>query len=150
MEIARLRSFLDSHKRIAIDTCIFIYQWQAHPRYSPLTDIVFSSVERGDVIAVTSTISMTELLVHPYREHDPEKVGEVLGLFSTYPNLHWVAPQLEIAVRAAEIRAAYRLQAPDALQAATAQHAEASALLTNDPIFKRVPAFETLVLDDYV
>ena len=149
MAVARLRSFLDSHKRIAIDTCMFIYQWQAHPRYSPLTDVVFSSIEHGDVIAVTSTISMTELLVHPHREHDEQKVSEILGLFSTYPNLHWVAPQLEIAVRAAEIRAQHRLHTPDALQAATALHAKASALITNDPIFERVPGFETLVLNDY-
>lgn len=91
---------------------------------------------------------MAELLVHSYRERDLSQVNEIVGLFSTYPNLEWIAPDLEIAVRAAEIRAEYRLQMPDALQAATALHSRASAMLTNDPIFKRLSGLDVLLLDD--
>jgi predicted nucleic acid-binding protein len=54
---------------------------------------------------------------------------------------------LEIADRAARIRALHRLRSPDALQAATAVHAGATGLITNDPIFERIETFETLVLD---
>ncbi len=150
MEIARLRTFLRPHRRVALDTCIFIYQWEAHPRYSPLTDCIFSSLEQSDLVAVASTITMTELLVHPYRDHDVVRVNELFGLFSTYPNLEWVAPHLEIAARAAEIRAQCGLRTPDALQAATAAQWNATAMITNDPIFKRVSDFDVLVLEDYI
>lgn len=150
MEIARLRTFLRPHRRVALDTCIFIYQWEAHPRYSPLTDCIFSSLEQSDLVAVASTITMTELLVHPYRDHDVVRVNELFGLFSTYPNLEWVAPHLEIAARAAEIRAQCGLRTPDALQAATAAQRNATAMITNDPIFKRVSDFDVLVLEDYI
>jgi len=46
---------------------------------------------------VTSTITMTELLVQSYREEDTEKVNQFYALLSTYPNLEWVAPDLEVA-----------------------------------------------------
>jgi predicted nucleic acid-binding protein len=90
---------------------------------------------------------MMELLVHPYRELEEPRVDEFYGLLSTYPNLDWIAPNLEIADFAARIRAQHRLQSPDALQAATAAHAKVTGLITNDPVFERVEAFQTLVLD---
>ena len=150
MEIAPLRAFVRKHRRIAIDTCAFIYQWQAHPRYSPLTDWMFSSLEQREFVGVTATITMTELLVHPYRDHDLQRVNELAGLLSIYPNLEWIPGTLAIAVLAAEIRAKHRLATPDALQAATALHANATGLLTNDPIFKRVAGLDVLLLDDCV
>jgi predicted nucleic acid-binding protein len=145
--IDRLRAFLRRHRRVALDTNIFIYQLEANSRYLALTDHIFSWIERPGSKAVTSTITMMELLVHPYRQPDRSRVDEFYGLLSTYPNLEWIAPDLEIADLAARIRAQHRLQSPDALQAATAAHAKATGLITNDPVFERVGSFETLALD---
>lgn len=145
--MSRLRAFLRDHRRIALDTSVFIYQLEANTRYLALSDYVFSWLERPGSSAVTSTITMTELLVQPYRDSDEERVDELYALLSTYPNLDWVAPTLEIADLAARIRGVHRLRTPDALQAATAAHAQATGLITNDPAFERVKAFETVVLD---
>ena len=90
---------------------------------------------------------MTELLVHPYRDSCEQRGDEFYGLLSTYPNLDWVAPSLEIADMTAGIRAIHGPRTPDALQAATAAHAHATGLITNDAVFERVDTFETLVLD---
>ena len=147
MGLDRLRAFLRRHRRIALDTSIFIYQLKANARYLPLTDLVFSWIERPDSRAVTSTVTMTELLVQPYQNSDEQRVDEFYGLLSTYPNLDWIAPNLAIADLAARLRALHRLRTPDALQAATAAHAGATALITNDAAFERVDAFESLVLD---
>ena len=147
MGIDRLRAFLRRHQRIALDTSVFIYQLEANVRYLPFTDRIFSWLERPDSRAVTSTITMTELLVQPYHDSDQQRVDEFYGLMSTYPNLEWIAPHLEIADLAARFRAFHRLRTPDALQAATAAHAGATGLVTNDPVFRRVDTFETLVLD---
>jgi predicted nucleic acid-binding protein len=145
--LERLRGFLRRHRRIALDTSIFIYQLEANVRYLALTDSIFSWVERPGHEAVTSTITMTELLVQPYREHNEGRVDEFYGLLSTYPNLEWIAPNLEIADVTARIRAIHRLRTPDALQAATALNARATAFITNDPVFQRVEEFETALLD---
>jgi hypothetical protein len=39
------------------------------------------------------------------------------------------------------------LRTPDALQAATAIHAQATGFITNDPIFERLEGFETMILE---
>lgn len=147
MGLSRLTAFLRRHRLIALDTSVFIYQLEANPRYLPLTDPIFSWLEKPDSRAVTSTITMTELLVHPYRDSTAQLVDEFYGLLSTYPNLRWIAPGLEIADLAARFRALHRLKTPDALLAATAAHARATGLITNDPVFERVESFETLVLE---
>jgi predicted nucleic acid-binding protein len=146
----RLRTFLRRHRRIALDTSIFIYQLETNPRYLAYTDHIFSWLERPGSKAITSTITMTELLVQPYRDSDEQRADEFYGLLSTYPNLDWIAPNLEIADLAARIRALHRLRTPDALQAATAEHSLATGLITNDPVFERVGSFETMVLDQLV
>ena len=147
MGVERLRLFLRRHRRIALDTSVFIYQLEANARYLALTDSVFSWMEKAGHEAVTSTITMTELLVHPYRESSQQRVDEFYGLLSIYPNLDWIAPSLEIADLAARSRALHGLRTPDSLQAATATDARATGLITNDPVYERVQTFETLVLD---
>jgi predicted nucleic acid-binding protein len=148
--IEQLRLFLRRHRRIAIDTSIFIYQLEANPRYLALADSIFAWVERAGHEAVTSTITMTELLVPSYRDDDERRTDEFYGLLSTYPNLRWIAPDLETADVAARIRAAYKLRTPDALQAATAIQANATGFITNDPVFARIEELETVVLDQFL
>jgi predicted nucleic acid-binding protein len=148
--VERLRLFLRRHRRIAIDTSIFIYQLEANARYLALTDSVFSWVERSGHEAVTSTITMTELLVPSYRDKDEHKVDAFYGLLSTYPNLQWIAPDLQTADLAAKLRAVYRLRTPDALQAATAVRAQATGFITNDPVFARMGELETAILDQFI
>ncbi|MGA8271034.1 MAG: PIN domain-containing protein [Candidatus Sulfotelmatobacter sp.] len=150
MAVEQLRRFLRPHRIIALDTSIFIYQLEANQHYLPLTDSVFEWMERSSHQAITSTITMTELLVPAHRENDKKKVDAFYGLLSIYPNLQWVVPDLQIADLAARLRAAHRLQTPDALQAAAAVASNATALITNDPVFTRIEAFETAVLDDYL
>ena len=150
MGVDQLRTFLRRHRRIGLDASIFIYQLEANPRYIALADSVFSWVERAGHEAVTSTITMTELLVPSYRDKDEHQVDEFYGLLSTYPNLRWIPPDLETADLAARLRASYRLRTPDALQAATAIQANATGFLTNDPVFARISEFKTAVLDQFL
>ena len=142
-----VRAFLRRHRRIGIDTSVFIYELEANPRYIALADEVFSWLDEPRHTAVTSTITMTELLVQPYRDGDEERADRFYGLLATYPNLEWVAPDLEVADIAARIRAEQRLRTPDSLQAATAIRLQATGFVTNDSVFERLKEFETLVLD---
>jgi predicted nucleic acid-binding protein len=148
--VEELKQLLRRHRRIALDTSVFIYQLEANAKYLSLTDAVFAWVERTGHEAVTSTITMTELLVPSYRDNNEHRVDEFYGLLSTYPNLRWMAPDLEAADIAARLRATYKLRTPDALQAATAILAQATGFITNGPIFLRVVEFETAVLDQFL
>ena len=93
---------------------------------------------------------MTELLVHPYRNNDINRVNTIYALTSTYPHLSWVPPTLALADQAARLRAKYGLRTPDAIQVATAISAGATGFVGNDNGFKRVTEVEILLLDDVV
>ena len=97
---------------------------------------------------MTSTITMLELLLHPYREGDQERIDGFYALLSTYPHLEWVATTLEVADYAARLRAQHNLKTPDAIQAATALSSKATGLISNDPAFRRISELETIILDD--
>ena len=91
---------------------------------------------------------MTEILTRPYADKSKRWVNEYYGLLSRYPNLEWIAPNLEIADLAAQFRARYRLRTPDALQAATAVRSGVLGFISNDKVFRRVEGLETLLLDE--
>lgn len=150
MGIDELRISLRSHRQIALDSSVFIYLIEANPRYVGLADIVFSRLAEPRASAVTSAITMTEVLVPAYRSSDETLLDNFYGLLSTYPNLEWASVDLEVADAAARIRARHNLRTPDAIQAATAIRAGATALITNDRAFSRIPDLDVLVLDDYV
>ena len=145
--IEEIRAFLRRHRRVALDTSIFIYQLEANPRYVELTDPIFKWLGAADHTAITSTITLTELLVPACRAGGEEQVSEFYALLTTYPNLEWSAPTLDIADIAARIRAEHRMRTPDALQAATAIYRRVTAFITNDPVFERVAELEVLTLE---
>ena len=150
MGIDRLRAALQRHRRIALDSNVLIYQLEASPKYIRLTDILFEWLALPGSQAITSTITMTEVLVAPYRNFDQKLADKFYGLLSTYPNLMWIPVDLEIADLAARMRARHNFRTPDAVHAATAIHANATALITNDPVFDRISNFDTFVLDRFL
>jgi predicted nucleic acid-binding protein len=145
--LTALGAFLKRHRQIALDSSIFIYYLEEYPLYADLADEVFSWLQRPSHSAVTSTITMTELLVHPYRAANELLVNQYYGLLSLFPNLEWVPPDLRIADIAAQLCAQHRLRTPDALQAATALRQGATGLLTNDLSFARIADIEIGLLD---
>ena len=148
MGVERLRSFLRARSAVALDTSIFIYQFEKNPRYFPFSDAVFAWLEQNGNSAITSTLAMTELLVPAYRDGDARRLQQYRGLMMTYPRLTLIAPDFGIADLAARMRADYGLKTPDAIHAATALHLNVSGFLTNDPAFQRVKDLDALVLDD--
>jgi predicted nucleic acid-binding protein len=145
--VTPLRAFLLRHRRIGLDTSVFIYYLEANPSYVDLSAEIFAWLETAKNTGVTSTLTMTELLVHPYRQGDEAMVNQYYSLLSLFPNLEWTAPDLPIADVAARLRAQHRLRTPDALQVATAIRAGASAFLTNDSSLARVDEVEIGILD---
>lgn len=104
-------------------------------------------IEEAGHSAVTSTVTLTELLIKPHRESNLTLANAIYELLVFYPNLSWIPADLDIAALAGRYRAQYRLRTPDALQAATATRSQATGLITNDLIFARIGDFETLQFD---
>ncbi len=137
-------------QRIGLDTNVFIYFLEDHPRYGTWCASLFDLIERGHSPAVTSTVTLLELLVQPYRDRKDELVQKIFALTSTYPKMEWVPVTLSLADRAAELRARYRLSTPDALQLATAISHKAARFYGNDRGLRRVKEIECVIVDDLV
>ncbi len=137
-------------QRIGLDTNVFIYFLEGHPRYGVWCATLFDLIERGQNPAVTSTVTLLELLVQPYRDQKEELTQKIFALSTTYPKLEWVSLTMNLADRAAELRARYRLSTPDALQLATAIGHKAVRFYGNDHGLRRVKEIECLIVDDLV
>ena len=148
MGIEGLHHFLRRRHRVALDTGVFIYHSQDHPKYSPFTTPLFLWLQSRTGRAITSSVTLTELLVQPIRMKDEKLVGEFFGVLTRYPNLEWVPVSIQIAALAARYRADYGLRTPDALQGATCVYSQVPSLITNDLAFKRIPELTVLLLDD--
>ncbi|MDR4494189.1 MAG: PIN domain-containing protein [Nitrospirales bacterium] len=125
------------HQRIAIDTNVFIYFLEDHPRYALWCTALFDLIEQGHNPAVTSTITLLELLVQPYREQKEDLAQKIFSLTGTYPKINWVPVTMDIADRAAELRARYRVSTSDSIQSATAINDKAVCFYGNDRSLQR-------------
>lgn len=135
--------------KVCIDTAPFIYFIEKHEKYLPVLKPLFTEMSSGNIEAITSTITLLEVLVHPFRTGNKslaEKYREILlyseGL-TTFEVLN------DISEKAAELRAEYAIKTPDAIQIATAIIQGASNFLTNDPVLKKVDSVKVLILDDF-
>lgn len=145
-----LADFLKAHHRLYLDTAVFIYFVERNPRYFDFCDEIFRRVEEGRIEAMTSTLTMTEILVQPYKMKKDELVLKFYSLFSTYPHLKWIDLTLGISDLAAKVRAERHMKTPDAIHGASALFSGATGLVCNDRIFRRVEGMECLMLDEVV
>ena len=135
-------------ERIGLDTNVFIYFLEGHPRYGSWCASLFDLIERGHNSAVTSTVTLLELLVQPYREQKEELAQKIFALTSTHPHIDWVPLTLNLADRAAELRARYHFSTPDAIQLATAIGRKATRFYGNDRSLRRVTEIECVIVDE--
>jgi predicted nucleic acid-binding protein len=129
---------------------VFIYFLEFHPRYGAWCAYLFNLIEQGKNPGVTSTITLLELLVQPYRDQKEGLAQKIFALTSTYPKLEWVPVTMNVADRAAELRARYRLSTPDAIQVATAIGHKATRFYGNDRGLRRVKEIECLIVDELI
>jgi predicted nucleic acid-binding protein len=141
-------SHLDS---IFIDTAPIIYYIEAHPQFGPLAKQVVDSFQSGKVLAYSSAITLTEVLVKPF-ETDNETLAKRFSEFLRYgSNITLMDLSADMAESAGRLRSRYpSLRTMDALQVAIALHVSTDAFITNDNNLKQIDELKVIVLKDYV
>ena len=146
----RLRRVIEKHEIIGLDTAPFIYYIEEVTPYADLLDPVFGCLENHSLRAVTSAVTLVEILAKPFADKNFSLVDEIKFTIKSFAALSVVTIDERLAEAAALIRARYTVRLPDALQIATAIHGEATLFLTNDKRMKKVDAIEILVLSDFL
>ena len=145
-----LREKLTGAGVVGLDTSIFIYHLEANPTYTTLTKTVFENLEGGKFQGVTSTITLMELTVLPWRMGHENIAREYEALLVNFPNLSILDIDRDVARLGAKLRADFNVSPADALQVAASLQAGAKTFLTND---KRLTGLQTiieiLILDDF-
>jgi predicted nucleic acid-binding protein len=135
-------------KIVGLDTAPLIYFIEQNPKYITTVREFFSSVNRGEFQVVTSTLTLTEVLVHPLRNGNLELAQQYQDILLNQDYLTVFSVSPEIAKLAAELRATKNFRTPDAIQIATAIQNGADFFLTNDMGLKSLSNLTVLILDD--
>lgn len=136
--MTRPRITRERQKIVALDTNIFIYHFEEHPSYVEFTEALFERIESGRARAVTSALTLHEVLTGARRAGNERLASLYRDLIGTFPNLRVVPFDARIAEISSDLRARYDLPTPDAIQMATALHEGAETIVTNDSRLKRV------------
>jgi predicted nucleic acid-binding protein len=133
---------------IGLDTAPIIYFIEQNPTYLESVRAFFAAINRGEFQVVTSTLTLTEVLVHPLKAGNVELACEYRDIILNQEHLTTFPVSAAIAERAAQLRASYHLRTPDAIQIATAIQEGATVFLTNDGRLPALVDLEILVLND--
>jgi predicted nucleic acid-binding protein len=125
--------------RIYLDTNIFIYALEGYPIFRSVLTTLFNALDRGELTAVTSELTLAEVLVKPLLDHHAERQAAYLQALQPSTSLQIVPVSRDILIAAARLRADANLKLPDAIHAATAQLTGCAQFLTNDARFSSLP-----------
>ncbi len=143
---------LPDNALILVDTAPIIYVLEGHPHFADRFRPLFQAHEAGAFQLAITTITIAEVMTGVEQAGAPTgaagnrdwgaAVRSELALRYTEVFNTWRVVDLDysIAVRAAGLRAVYRLKLPDAVQAASALAISADALVTHDRDFSRLKA----------
>ncbi len=95
---------------VALDTAVFIYFIEEHPLYLSLVEEIFVALDEERLIGVTSTITLLETLVVPFRAGDLSLAKRYETLLTFSRGLLLLDLDRPLVRMAAQIRAMYGLR----------------------------------------
>jgi predicted nucleic acid-binding protein len=136
---------------VAIDTVIWIYQFEDNSNFGPITDELFrNGFGAGYCRAACSLLVLGEILVQPL------SLGRLV-IADNYRRIIMPGPHLtvwdlnrDVIDTAAALRAKYRLRMLDAIHVACAMVNRADRFLTNDVDLRKVNEIPILILSDFL
>lgn len=135
---------------VGLDTAVFIYFIEEHPRFLPLVESIFVALDEEQLVGVTSTVTLLETLVVPIRAGNLSLAERYEALLSSSRGLRLIDLDRPLVRLAAQIRAHEGLKTPDALQVAAALRTGCTTFLTNDRKIPAVGGLRVLQLRDYL
>lgn len=133
---------------IGVDASVVIYYVEAHPEFVVFADPIFDAARKGDHELVTSSLTLLEVLVKPYKAENGYLAWRFERLLNESPGLTLIDVDRDQIRTAARLRADHGVRTPDALQLAAALSAGCSAFVTNDRKIPSVGRLRVVQLPD--
>ena len=137
-------------KTVFFDSAPFIYYFEDKQPYKKLLAPLFPAVDEGTIHAVSSLITIVEVLSKTYRLGQWNLVKTYRDVFGNHSNFEVFPLTMEVADFAAKVRGQCGLKTPDAIQWATAKLNNVDYYLTNDMGFKVLNDERILFVDEYL
>lgn len=146
---ARFRERLEAADRVHVGGRVLAHHLLGDERYTALTRLFFEGVRGGAVEGVTSSISLYQLLVEPYRRGRTDDADTAGSLLTALRGVELVDVTPAIARRAAQVRARLGGRTERALQMATALEVGADVFLAQGSGIRRILGTAVVDLDGY-
>lgn len=119
--------------RIYLDTNVFINAYESRGARSEAAWQILEAVERDEFFAVTSELTLAEVLVGPIQEGDDELAGHYHEILSSEGDFEVAAVERRVLIEAATLRGITRsLRLPDAIHVATARLHDCRFVVSDD------------------
>ncbi len=138
-------------RTVYLDANVFIYTTEGLPAYAKPLTAISEMMEVGELKAVTSELTLAEVLTKPIADGDDELVKTYKETVETSEGLLVVPVSRAVLIAAAGVRATHdTIRLADAVHIATAQAAGCHSVVTNDKSWKKLPDLEVILLADLV
>lgn len=133
---------------VYLDTNIWIYALEAYPNFVKAITELFHAIDRGELKAVTSELTLAEVLVKPMLDQNSQRQEVYKQTLQSSDFLTICPIDRGILIQAADIRASCQLKLPDAIHVATAIETGCTVFLTNDRGLQKISNPAVLLLSD--
>lgn len=134
-------------ERIYLDANVFIHAYESRGPRSESAWLVLEAIESEEVVAVTSELTLAEVLVGAIQDGDDELAGHYHDIFSSEGEFTVATVERRILIEAAALRGVTRsLKLPDAIHVATARIHDCRYIVSDDRRLSSAPGLTILPL----
>lgn len=131
---------------VGVDTGIFVYLLERHPKYLDIVETYFRQIQSGDITAVFASVGIIELLTGPKQLGQYDIAHQYRDLLADFPNLNIIDLNETVIDLSSDLRAQYHITTPDAIHLASAIYSGANKFITNDKALKKVKEVKVVLL----
>jgi predicted nucleic acid-binding protein len=119
-------------RSVYLDSNIIIYAIEQGSRWSSVTEKLLMAIDAGGLQAVTSELTMAEVLPKPISLNNPDYLGKYELMFSPSNGIVTMPVSRHILLASCHMQAQMRIKPMDAIHVATAKAAGCQFFLTED------------------
>jgi predicted nucleic acid-binding protein len=135
--------------RVYFDANPIIYFIEQNSQFTKTVTPIFEMIGDGSILAFTSELSLTEVLIKPIRDNRIQIIQTHKELLLDPELFTLVSPNQDTFLLAAELSAKSLMRAPDAIHMASAIESQCKYFITNDKGIKSTANVIVVQIGDF-